>query len=450
MNALPKKFKNINTHNIDFAFDCNIPCPSIFRAFNSCPTREISFSDIIYNRNIDDLLEVFMMIFSSIPYIISFLILINLMIHKTSRLFFIFILGVSQNVLIELTKNVLRDPIPRFHCNYQMGNPSNHATYLFTLIAWNLNECWYLENKFRIKNKTALLCLYLITPLNFISRYYLKYNTADQIFTGCIIGTLMGTVWFGICFRILISDRNPFNKIYAKLSIRNNMSDTEFDSYDDNAKILRKYFKLNEKSKEINRMKDNLESFTKEVENIEFIKNCKEENKNKRNNTKSTNDLITNMNASKGMEAVINTKKNINTNSTIPSKNISTSDNIPNSNMHTISNNDDISEDDDTKLNKDVGFFDNVYSQINSSYSNLLLNKDDNNTASINSSTYNCNSNNVRSIENRKAKLNTSIKKGYSYNNIDELKNDEEVIGGINQDAINDYIKKLREDKKTK
>lgn len=66
---------------MSYKIDCNISCPILLRVLNSCPTRNID----PFNITIDDIFELFMVILSTSPYIISFFLILSTIYFRTTK-----------------------------------------------------------------------------------------------------------------------------------------------------------------------------------------------------------------------------------------------------------------------------------------------------------------------------------------------------------------------------
>lgn len=260
--------------NIDNTIDCSIPCFPFFKIFNSCPTRPISLELLINNHDPRDLEELFYMIVSVTPYLLSFVFLVSLILYKTSRLLLVVIMCFFQNFIVEILKNALKDPRPNFNCNKQYGNPSNHAVYFSCLIFWNFMEWFSLEKKYRYQSTFNKLLLFTITPFIIIARYKLKYHTIEQLINGVITGAFIGVLWFITAERIFLNGENSFSNLFSKLGIQNNMSDYEIVPQLKNSKgyaSYKKYEQLMKKQEEMSKLSDHLKNFKNSVEKIDFI-----------------------------------------------------------------------------------------------------------------------------------------------------------------------------------
>jgi membrane-associated phospholipid phosphatase len=157
--------------------DCSVPCPIYLKMLNSCPSKKIS----LFNSEWENLFELVMVALSISPYAISFLFLVGTTYYKTTRGVVIFVMIFAQNLIIEFLKGSLRDPRPNFKCNQQFGNPSNHATFYTSLMAWVIMEHLMLEKKFRFSNWMIKILLFVAYPFILYSRIYLNYHSQEQV-----------------------------------------------------------------------------------------------------------------------------------------------------------------------------------------------------------------------------------------------------------------------------
>ena len=271
---------NLDLSQVDKNIDCSLPCPHIFKTFNSCPQRLLVFTQP-HLFSTEDWLEILLMIFSSSPYILSFIILINTVIYKTTRSFFIVLMIFGQNFIVEILKNGLRDPRPNYLCSKQFGNPSNHAVYFASLLSWTFLENIYLEKNFCYQNTFHKIILIVLYPIILYSRYHLKYHTLEQLFNGFLIGIFVGSIWFVFTHK----NFSLFGGIFEKLGVENNLSNASFKKLGKFGKILNSY---QEKTKELENLKKSIDDFKGSLNNIDFIKNGPNIPNNKETNIKNS------------------------------------------------------------------------------------------------------------------------------------------------------------------
>ena len=159
--------------------DCTVYCPMVIKILNSCPSRIITLNPSQMSN--EDVFEIFMVLLSTSPYLLSFLILISTTYFRTARGSVILMMIFFQNMIIEVLKGSLRDPRPNFKCNQQFGNPSNHATFFSSLITWIVMEHLLLERRFRFQYNSLKFLLISAFPFILYSRVYLKYHTQEQV-----------------------------------------------------------------------------------------------------------------------------------------------------------------------------------------------------------------------------------------------------------------------------
>jgi len=161
--------------------NCSIYCPTFFKMLNSCPLKDIISIENLMLTPKPVLYEICAVLFSISPYILSFIILINTIIYRTSRSIVIMLMIFIQNFLGETIKNSLRDPRPNYKCNNQFGNPSNHATFYTSLSTWLLFEILFLNSKYRYDNVFFKMIVFICTPFILQARIYLKYHNFEQV-----------------------------------------------------------------------------------------------------------------------------------------------------------------------------------------------------------------------------------------------------------------------------
>jgi membrane-associated phospholipid phosphatase len=259
--------------------DCNINCPSLLKLFNSCPTKQLFDTDSIFSVNLNAIVneydEVFYVLLSTSPYLLSFCLFLIVVYYKTTRAFGIFIMSILENFVVELLKNSLRDPRPNFKCNRQFGNPSNHAVFFFGLCTWLIMEKLIIEKKFQFNNTLAKVLLFILTPFILVARYKLKYHTIEQLFNGCLVGLFICIIWFILFERNILREETQFNIFLSKFGLNNNMSDYDIfitDSLSSSSRIYQKYLHLTKKKDELEKMKQELKLFKDSIKDINILK----------------------------------------------------------------------------------------------------------------------------------------------------------------------------------
>ena len=258
----------VDMTNVIENINCNVYCPTFFKVFNSCPTKNINLS-------LENLEEISYMIFSISPYITSIFILFSMVKYKTTRLFLIVVMCFIQNFIIEVLKNALRDPRPNYLCSKQFGNPSNHAVFFSSFLGWNIMEFFFLEKKHQNKSFKIKLLQVVSFPFILLSRYKLQYHTIEQLFNGVITGGFLSIVWFIISERIFLSGDNSFTTILSRFGVVNNMTDYEISPLIQDEKTYRafqKYKNIYSKLEEMNKMKSTIKNFKDNLDDLDFIK----------------------------------------------------------------------------------------------------------------------------------------------------------------------------------
>ena len=264
-------FNNFNNQILDI--DCSIPCHPIIKTLSSCPTRIINFT----NPSSDDFHEILMIILSSSPYAASFIILLCGTYYRTTRSVLILLMVLIQNFMVEFLKNNLRDPRPNYKCNHQFGNPSNYTCFYTCIIIWFILETFFTEKKHQFQYKKYLFPLYIVYPFIIYSRYYLHYHTIEQIITGIILGVFVGIVWYFLSIKFILKSENPLKRILYKMEIKNTLTSDIIGSFDiDNLPLdddfVKQYQNLLEKNEKLEHLKQNLRKITRNIKNMEFMK----------------------------------------------------------------------------------------------------------------------------------------------------------------------------------
>ena len=97
----------------------------------------------------------------------------------------------------------------------------------------------------------------------------------------------MGVVWFFIVDRILLKRNNAFKKLFINFGIDNDMNSEEFNLnylYDDEPKLYKNLMELSRKQEEISKIKNQLQDFRENIEQMDFIKDIKKEMQSKKEN----------------------------------------------------------------------------------------------------------------------------------------------------------------------
>ncbi|MCQ2816061.1 MAG: phosphatase PAP2 family protein, partial [archaeon] len=262
LNLISQNNTNIN---------CSIPCNAFLLTLSSCPTKEINYSSL----NKEDIFEIMMMIFSSLPYFISLFCLLICSYKKTTRTVFILILIYIQNFILEILKNNIRDPKPNYKCTKQYGNPSNNACLLSSLIFWFILEEFFIQKEFKIKFNFAFYFLILIFPFMIYSKVYLHYHSWEQIINGIIVGIIISSCWFFIVMNFLLKKENIIKDLLIKMKILNNLSEDNFENellYSKDDKLFQKYEELLEKNEKLKTLKEDLKKLNDNIKTMEFCK----------------------------------------------------------------------------------------------------------------------------------------------------------------------------------
>lgn len=276
-----------NQHHIDCSLYNN--CPFFIKVFNSCPTKQLFKSNSIFSIDLpllqSEYKEFLYMGISTLPYILSGLIILYTIFNRTLRSFTLMIMFLIENIITDVLKNNLRHERPNFQCTRQYGNPSNHAVFYSGLVIWSLFEKGFISKKYKFRTpmNIHIVLLLILTPITLYSRIHLKYHSLEQVITGLVVGGFVSFVYLSIVYmKILTGEWFFIINVLKKLGITNNMSD--FNIYNEEEMILRsqykgskyegvvkKYNDLLKKQEELSNMKESIKSFKEGLKDIEFF-----------------------------------------------------------------------------------------------------------------------------------------------------------------------------------
>lgn len=255
--------------------DCSIPCHQIIKMLTSCPSKRINFS----NPSSSDIKEIIMVFLSTTPYPLSFIILLTGTYYRSTRSIFILAMTFIQNFIVEMLKNNLKDPRPNYKCNQQYGNPSNHTVFLTSVIMWFIMDGLFTAKQYQLRKKKFLVPLFMLYPFIVYSRVYLNYHSIEQMITGLILGTFIGIIWYILCTKVILSGDNVFKNLLKKLNVVNTLTADSigFGSYNrvfsEDKNLEKKYHELLQKNQQLSKLKEDLRRLTKNMKNMEFMKN---------------------------------------------------------------------------------------------------------------------------------------------------------------------------------
>ncbi|VDM30558.1 unnamed protein product [Hydatigera taeniaeformis] len=86
------------------------------------------------------------------------------------------------------------------------GMPSNHATFMFFMMAYFLLFIKYRLSPLHYSSfSRAFIALFLlfISVITCYTRVYLEFHYVDQVCIGALIGSILGSLWFYVVHAIL-------------------------------------------------------------------------------------------------------------------------------------------------------------------------------------------------------------------------------------------------------
>ena len=128
-----------------------------------------------------------------------------------------------------------------------------------------------------MKEKKYMFILLMLYPFVLYSKVYLNYHSIEQVVNGCVVGAIIAGGWFYVCVNYVLKENNAIKGILKGFKVINNMSeDVVFlggDVFEEDWELEKKYKELLEKNKKLEKLKNDLQVFTKHVKNMEFMKN---------------------------------------------------------------------------------------------------------------------------------------------------------------------------------
>ena len=285
----------LNSPVINKDVDCSVPCNILLYFMSCCPTKTINY----FHPYKSDLIEISMILLSSTPYPVVFLLLCLAAYFRTSRSLLILIMVFLENFLVMFLKSVIQEPRPNYLCNGEYGYPSNHSCFFTCILFWFLAEEIFTPEFYQFKYRVYLIPFGIIYPFILYSRYYLNYHSLGQIIGGFFLGMFIGVGWFLINIKIILCTDNIFREFMIKFNIENNLT-PDLLYIDDGYVLLDEYQSLIKKEDDLIEMKKKLKKFSNNIknfegldklnENFQEILNNKNSNKNHKNKFEDDDD----------------------------------------------------------------------------------------------------------------------------------------------------------------
>lgn len=272
----------LNSPVINKNVDCSIPCNFFLYFMSCCPTKEINY----FPPYKSDLIELSMILLSSTPYPVVFLLVCLAAYFRTSRSLLILIMVFLENFIVIFLKCIIQEPRPNYLCNGEYGYPSNHSCFFTCILFWFIAEEIFTPEFYQCKYRVYLIPFIIIYPFILYSRYYLNYHSYAQIFGGFFLGMFIGVGWFLINIKIILCTDNIFRELMIKFNIENNLT-SDLLYIDDGYILLDEYQSLIKKEDELNDVKQKIKKFAKKVKNFEGLDNLNENFKEILNNNDS-------------------------------------------------------------------------------------------------------------------------------------------------------------------
>ncbi|VDK39117.1 unnamed protein product [Taenia asiatica] len=175
-------------------------------------TLQNCFSPVIRKNAINSRNDVFGRIaawISQIPLIVGFSVLCLVFFHRDLHTIFYAVGMLANEAICKISKKIIRIPRPPTHPQSLVssyGMPSNHATFMFFMMAY-----FSLFIKFRLSPRHystfarcfTVLFLFLISVITCYTRVYLEFHYVDQVCIGALVGSILGCLWFYVVQVIL-------------------------------------------------------------------------------------------------------------------------------------------------------------------------------------------------------------------------------------------------------
>ncbi|KAL5967418.1 Dolichyldiphosphatase 1 [Taenia solium] len=146
---------------------------------------------------------------SQIPLIVVFSVLCLVFFHRDLHTIFYAVGMLANEVICKVSKKIIRIPRPPTHPKSLVssyGMPSNHATFMFFMVAY-----FSLFIKYRLSPRHyssfarcfTVLFLFFISVITCYTRVYLEFHYVDQVCIGALFGSILGCLWFYVVQVIL-------------------------------------------------------------------------------------------------------------------------------------------------------------------------------------------------------------------------------------------------------
>jgi len=182
-------------------------CPKLLFDTQSCPIEPKN------PHNLAEILIIYgMSVASILPYVVSFGILLNMLIRRTTRSSCIFFSLFTQLIMCGALKDFMRIERPTGACSTTFGFPSCHSSNIAALVMWLYLEASYQNTRITEAQETYLKIALFFAPVGLYSRLYLNYHTLLQVIVGVLLGASISTIWFYYVKNCVLP--NPGNLLY--------------------------------------------------------------------------------------------------------------------------------------------------------------------------------------------------------------------------------------------
>lgn len=183
-------------------------CPAILKTLACCPRFDVFESGQLG----PIILECFWVIASLIPVLISLGLIFQVITKRTLREILLLANLAIQQISCAFLKRVFAQARPFLACSNSYGNPSEYSGFAAALATWLLLEVVILNDQVTFKREKSYGMLrnsmVLFAPFIAMSRYFLNYNSSEQIYNGLVMGLACALLWFGVLMKTLKARRN--------------------------------------------------------------------------------------------------------------------------------------------------------------------------------------------------------------------------------------------------
>ncbi|CRG98475.1 PAP2-like protein, putative [Plasmodium relictum] len=146
-------------------------------------------------KNTNDLLLVLAIVYGYVPLFLIFLSILGFFITYNKILLYFNLIIPTQIILNELIlKNIIKIRRPYNSALESYGMPSGHSSFSFSFITFILLHLTE-SNKDKWNIVASILVLITLFPIPW-SRFYIEDHTLSQVIVGCIIGIILGYLFF--------------------------------------------------------------------------------------------------------------------------------------------------------------------------------------------------------------------------------------------------------------